>query len=58
MSMDLESKVDLEETSFDSSETYQPTEGEEFMNPPPACVFPQETGGVERRYFARKQRDA
>lgn len=32
MSMDLESKVDLEEASFDSNETYQPTKGEEFMS--------------------------
>ncbi len=39
MSMDLESKVDLEETSFDSSETYQPTEGEEFMNPRQLAYF-------------------
>jgi len=39
VSMDLESKVDLEETSFDSSETYQPTEGEEFMNPRQLAYF-------------------
>jgi len=32
VSMDLESKVDLEEASFDSTETYQPTKGEEFMS--------------------------
>ncbi len=32
MSMDLESKVELEEPTFSGSETYKPTEGEEFMN--------------------------
>lgn len=32
MSMDLESKVALEESTYGASETYKPTEGEEFMN--------------------------
>jgi DnaK suppressor protein len=39
VSMDLESKVDLEEPSFDTSETYQPTVGEEFMNPRQLAYF-------------------
>ena len=32
MSMDLDNKVDLAEASFETTETYRPTEGEEFMN--------------------------
>ena len=39
MSMDLESKVDLDEAGFEAGETYQPTDGEKFMNSSQLAYF-------------------